>query len=462
MIRSSTRKLLVAFALILAPFCMPKAAFASCATSMSYVFTNGTSALDATTTNANNNQLLSCARNVDNTQIGAAGIYASQIIPTNMTQGTFGGSVSYTIPAGLQVNGNINGGAITTAQADGQAALIFPSDNAAYRTGIGVNTTSGYPYFSVEKLDASNAFQAWLLGIDASGNLNVPNGGGNFTGPVVTTNSAGYYSGTAGAAQGTVIAWGVNNGGFTKDLWGVSNSSSAAGIFANAVGLFRNDGGDLLSVDNSGDLGIGGGFVAGAGISASTTISAGTNITASANLVAGGTLNVTGAATTGSLTTGGIGATSVNDSGALAVGGNAAITGTLGAAATTVTSLTASGTVKATEASGAQGYVGPSFTGAGTTTGSFHYVLLQGTTNTGSTCGPSGSTTNCLSITLPANLAFSGLGTYACGPVNEVISASYQRLKNPINEYPTSSDGRTFFLSSTNASTTVSAGCSGY
>lgn len=77
----------------------PAAAHASCG-SLPNTFTNGVSTVDASTTNANNSFLLACAKNVDNTQIGASGIYASQIIPTTNAQATFGGSVGYIFSSG--------------------------------------------------------------------------------------------------------------------------------------------------------------------------------------------------------------------------------------------------------------------------------------------------------------------------------------------------------------------------
>jgi hypothetical protein len=87
---------------------------ASCSTSMPYVFTS-TSPLSYVTTNANNNFLLTCSLSVDNTQIGGAGIFASQIIPTTTSQATFGGSQNYTIPTGLSVGGALGvGGSVTS------------------------------------------------------------------------------------------------------------------------------------------------------------------------------------------------------------------------------------------------------------------------------------------------------------------------------------------------------------
>jgi hypothetical protein len=62
-----------------------------------YTFTPFTTAYSAQV-NSNFSTIATAINgNLDNTNIGSAGIYASQIIPTNSTQATFGGSVSYTM-----------------------------------------------------------------------------------------------------------------------------------------------------------------------------------------------------------------------------------------------------------------------------------------------------------------------------------------------------------------------------
>ena len=91
-------KISLAVALCCAAVFAPHAARASCG-SLPYTFVNGPGAsgstVDANTTNANNQFLQQCATSVDNTQIGPAGIYASQIIPTTLAQATFGGAFGY-------------------------------------------------------------------------------------------------------------------------------------------------------------------------------------------------------------------------------------------------------------------------------------------------------------------------------------------------------------------------------
>lgn len=55
------------------------------------------------------NTLFTCSTTVDNTQIGVLGIFASQIVPTNLTQATFGGSIAYAFANQLQVNSGADG-----------------------------------------------------------------------------------------------------------------------------------------------------------------------------------------------------------------------------------------------------------------------------------------------------------------------------------------------------------------
>lgn len=110
------RSLLVVMVLVL----VPTAARAACA-ALPYTFTNGTSTIDATTTNANNNALRTCVTTIDATQIGTGGIYASQIIPTTNAQATFGGTQPYAFPTTAAFNAGLTSttgtftGAVTAA-----------------------------------------------------------------------------------------------------------------------------------------------------------------------------------------------------------------------------------------------------------------------------------------------------------------------------------------------------------
>lgn len=89
------RPLAIAIVALAAMLFAPAPAPAACG-SLPNIFSNNVSTVDASTTNANNNFLRSCATSVDWSQIGANGIYASQIIPSSTATGTFGGSYPYT------------------------------------------------------------------------------------------------------------------------------------------------------------------------------------------------------------------------------------------------------------------------------------------------------------------------------------------------------------------------------
>lgn len=77
----------------------PKAAQATICT-VPYVFTTGAT-IQAGPFNANFSTLQACGNSIDNSNIGANGIYASQLIPTTSTQATFGGGQPYTFSNGL-------------------------------------------------------------------------------------------------------------------------------------------------------------------------------------------------------------------------------------------------------------------------------------------------------------------------------------------------------------------------
>lgn len=117
---------------------------------MPYTFTS-TSFLSYVTTNANNNFLLACVTTVDNTQIGGAGLYASQIIPTSVGQATFGGSQTYTFPAAISVgNGASFGATITTAGISDSGGISSTTGNFSSTLGVtgastlhGVSATTG-------------------------------------------------------------------------------------------------------------------------------------------------------------------------------------------------------------------------------------------------------------------------------------------------------------------------------
>jgi hypothetical protein len=75
--------------------------------SLPFQFVDGTTAYGSQVY-ANDVALLNAVNaGVDNTDIGSAGIFASQIIPTSVATATFGGTQTYIMPAGLTVTGTL-------------------------------------------------------------------------------------------------------------------------------------------------------------------------------------------------------------------------------------------------------------------------------------------------------------------------------------------------------------------
>ena len=108
----------------------PRAAYAT-ACNIPNTFTAGTSAL-ASQVNANFTSLQSCGNNIDHTNIGTAGIYASQIVPDTAAHATFGGTTAYTFASGL----TISGGAFSVS---GSSAIF----NTQIQAANGVNVSGG-------------------------------------------------------------------------------------------------------------------------------------------------------------------------------------------------------------------------------------------------------------------------------------------------------------------------------
>lgn len=77
---------------------------------------------------------------------------------------------------GTVTNANAGTVGFQTTTNDGNPALLYPSNNGGNQASIGVNTGAGYPYFSIAKLGTNGSFQNWLLGVDATQSLIVPNG----------------------------------------------------------------------------------------------------------------------------------------------------------------------------------------------------------------------------------------------------------------------------------------------
>jgi hypothetical protein len=182
--------------------------------SVPYNATNGISQgqpAQASQINSNFSSLVYCANNLDATNFTSGGIYASQIVPTNASQATFGGAQGYTFaaPATTTVPLTIKG-------QSGQTADL-----------LDLNIASGSPVVSV-----------------------LPNG---------IVNGLMFHAGTDG--QQTIagaLVYGVDQGGYTKAIIASNDGTSSGGVTANAYGLFASTGvgspTTLQAIDVSGNV----------------------------------------------------------------------------------------------------------------------------------------------------------------------------------------------------------------
>lgn len=132
---------------------------------------------------------------------------SSTTVPANLnlSNGTFTAAnltTSGTVTAGSIISSGqilssstITGNGISTTGAEASAQFAFPANYSTNITAIGENAQNGYPYFDIAKLSSGGTFQNWLLGIDSSYNLNVPNGS------VTTPNNVVVGNGSHGATM---------------------------------------------------------------------------------------------------------------------------------------------------------------------------------------------------------------------------------------------------------------------
>jgi hypothetical protein len=93
-----------------------------------YVFNSGT-IINATPFNSNFSALQACGNSIDNSNIGSAGLYASNLLPTTSGQATFGGLQPYTFPNSLTANaGSTTVVPVTANGASGQTADLADYD----------------------------------------------------------------------------------------------------------------------------------------------------------------------------------------------------------------------------------------------------------------------------------------------------------------------------------------------
>lgn len=123
---------------VLAALAVPEAARAACG-ALPYTFVNNASIVDAPTTNANNSFLQACATQVDNTQIGPAGIFPSQVVGSSTGTGTFGGGSS-TFPYIFSLNSSTQVPLSVRANAAGTADALAVTNNAGTTKWVWVDS----------------------------------------------------------------------------------------------------------------------------------------------------------------------------------------------------------------------------------------------------------------------------------------------------------------------------------
>ena len=157
--------------------------------------------------------IVTAGNNIDNNNIGAAGIFASQVIPTNGTQSTFGGTTPYSMPPGLNVATN----------ADGNVPLTI----------TGNSSSQSADYLDITKVGsaAGGIFNVGLSGnVTQAGATILATPGGTLTTQVGITNDNN--GGTVGMALNVP---GSSTNGFQLNVAGTTRGKlSSAGVLSAA------------------------------------------------------------------------------------------------------------------------------------------------------------------------------------------------------------------------------------
>jgi hypothetical protein len=222
------------------------------------VFVNGTTA-DGTQVNANFNSLIAAGNNINSTNIGSLGVYANQIIPTTAAQATFGGSLAYTFPAGVNAGGALTATSATLSassiplvlnQAYGQDAIKLVSATSSGFSSIG--PTSVLVKGVIGSAFAFNNYGvANLFTIDGAGNvgaLATLSATNIFsTGLSALSSPSGYTSGDLivqrTSLSGVILIGGAGSCG-TID-WGITNANAMS--FRNLSGGYAGTFGGLYT-----------------------------------------------------------------------------------------------------------------------------------------------------------------------------------------------------------------------
>ena len=172
--------------------------------------------IDANLFNQNFQSIATFANgNIDNTNIGVAGVYGSQIKPTSVSQAAFGGTVVYTFPAGLNINGAVlqaNSG-LTVVGTTNLAATVFSVPPTMSGANINANTIPNGALVTTP-----------LTGLTAGTNISITG-----TAPNLTISAAG------GVASVTASGNVVSSGGLTPNITLVNSPTFTGGSFSTPV-----------------------------------------------------------------------------------------------------------------------------------------------------------------------------------------------------------------------------------
>ena len=188
------------------------------------VFVTGTT-INAAPFNANFSAIQTWSANIDNTNIGAAGLFPSQLLPTTSVQGTFGAGAAYTFPTGVTFSAGLTAttgsfsGAILSTLTTG---AVFSNISSATigQLYIGLGNTGNTTYLGIESsvggtvLGGSSAY-ATVFGTYSAQALQFA------TSNVVrqTITAAGLAQFTGAVQAGSATAGTATAHGFAQSRW---------------------------------------------------------------------------------------------------------------------------------------------------------------------------------------------------------------------------------------------------
>lgn len=164
---------------------------------------------------------------IDNTNVGSAGFFASQIKPTNGTQATFGGTQTYTFPAAVVVTGALTSDGIVTGT-QLQFTNTAGATNATTIVGNGGITITGV---TDDTLGVIAQGVASPLAFDHNGNLAISGGFHATTGNFSSTLASGAITAPSITLTSTPLA--VSGGGT-----GTASPALTAGTGLSVSGSF--------------------------------------------------------------------------------------------------------------------------------------------------------------------------------------------------------------------------------